>query len=230
MQNHQHNIVNILYAVRGMIESHLASVEDGRFGKENETLRDAEEVLRKAHSQANQALQIARRLGLILQPGEDPFDLDLKVSIKKAWRESLTHLEEEFSLEAVEILERIPENFPPIRCGDEALKEILYHLAKNAIEAMKGEGKLIIRVQLAFSVKEEPYALIMLADTGPGIPEAKLPHLFQPFFTTKTETDGNGLGLYLTKLLVEKNRGRITALSFEGFGTAFTLEFPIAVK
>ena len=72
--------------------------------------------------------------------------------------------------------------------------------------------------------------MITLSDTGPGIPKDQLPYIFHPFFTTKAEGQGNGLGLYLTKELVRKNGGRITVSSFEGSGTTFTLEFPLAPR
>ena len=113
------------------------------------------------------------------------------------------------------------------------LQEILYELAKNALQAMqKGKarvkGKLILQAQLGFSTHEEPFALVTVADTGPGIPEEELPNLFQPFFTTQPGEGGNGLGLYLAKQLVLNNEGKITAASFEGFGTSFAIELPVA--
>jgi len=105
---------------------------------------------------------------------------------------------------------------------------------QNALDAMfssqareKGKGKLIIRAELAFSTKEDPHVAIHIADTGPGMAEEKLKRLFHPFFTTKENGAGNGLGLYLTRELVIKNRGEITASSFQGCGTTFSLEFPM---
>ena len=93
---------------------------------------------------------------------------------------------------------------------------------------MAGEGKLIARAQISFTTKEESFAVIQVSDTGPGIPRPLLPHLFLPFCSTKSLRKGNGLGLYLTRQLVARNGGRITASSFAGAGTTFTLEFPLA--
>ena len=70
--------------------------------------------------------------------------------------------------------------------------------------------------------------MITLSDTGPGILQEHLRRLYHPFFTTKPEGIGDGLGLYLARELVLKNKGRITASSFEGSGTTFTLEFPVS--
>ncbi len=75
--------------------------------------------------------------------------------------------------------------------------------------------------------KEEPSAVITVSDTGPGIPEECLAKLFSPFYTTKPEGVGNGLGLYLTRELVLKNKGQIKVSSFPLMGTSFTLEFGV---
>jgi len=67
---------------------------------------------------------------------------------------------------------------------------------------------------------------ITIKDTGTGIPSEQTKHLFEPFHTTKGEK-GTGLGLYITKQLVERNHGKITVKSQEGKGTAFVLEFKV---
>ena len=64
---------------------------------------------------------------------------------------------------------------------------------------------------------------IKIEDSGPGIPADRLSQVFEPFYTTKQE--GTGLGLYVTKHLVERNGGKISVKSQQGKGTAFVLEF-----
>lgn len=211
-------------------------VKEGRFSEPEERLRRAEEMLKKNSVQAELALAITKRLGHVLN--RRPSGLCHQASLEKTWQAVKDHLEKRFPLSGLEILERIPDGFPEIRCAQKELEEILYVLAANALEALAGAGtdgkrlgrKLIIRAQLGFSTKEEPFASITVADTGPGIPERKLPNLFRPFATTKSAGSGNGLGLYLARELVLKNEGRITVASFEEFGTTFTLEFPIATR
>ena len=66
--------------------------------------------------------------------------------------------------------------------------------------------------------------IITIQDNGPGIPEDKLKHIFRPFYTTKEE--GTGLGLYITKQLVEKIKGRIKVESVSGQGTTFAVVLP----
>ena len=217
-----HNLVSSLYVMKGLLESFLRQSEEGR---------KPEHILERAYGQANHALAIAKRLEEVAVPPEKrerPNLPDFKISVKGTWRNTLQLLKKDFPLDQIEILERIPEPFPLICCHPADFEEILYHLLRNSLEAMKGKGKLVVRTHLSLSPREEPSAMIHLADTGPGISEAALSRLFHPFSTTKKSSGGTGLGLCFTLQLVRRNRGRITLSSFKGYGTAFTIEFPLA--
>lgn len=211
-----HNLVSSLYAMKELLESFLLNRQDG-------------DVLKRAYSQADQALKIAKRLGEILAYNETASNgqRDYQASVKRTWERLTRILDRETFLANVKILERIPEPFPLIRCHPRDFREILFHLVRNCLQAMGGNGKLVVRAHLSFSTQEEPFATIQVADTGPGIPQSRLPRLFLPFYSTKPWREGSGLGLFLTRHLVQRNCGRITVSSFSGFGTTFTLEFPI---
>ena len=214
-----HNLVSSLYVMKELLESFLRTPEK------------SEQILERAYGQANQAIAIAKKLEEVTLDTRQKVRSglpDFKVSVKEAWRNTLRLLEKDFSLGKIEILERIPEPFPLIHCHPADFGEILYHLTRNSLEAMKGQGKLIVRAHLSLSPREAPSAMLHLADTGPGIPGPVLSRLFLPFSTTKKSNGGTGLGLFLTGQLVRRNSGRITASSFMGFGTAFTLELPLA--
>lgn len=232
----QHNVVSLLYSIKGLVRAHFAQAEEGRFKSGEETLHHANFALSRIHCQSEHALRILKRIGLVVKQNAPA--VRSKVSVLKAWQGVRPLLEKEFSSAAVEVIERIPGRFPPVRCCRDDFKEILYHLAKNAAQAMSETvprrslprigNRLAVRAQLVFTSREEPFAMITIADTGPGITDPCLGKLFQPFFTTKPEGHGTGLGLYMTKELVSKNDGHIRALSYAGCGTAFTLEFPLA--
>ena len=213
-----HNLVSSLYVMKELLESFLRTPEK------------SEQILERAYGQANQAIAIAKKLEEVTIDTRQKVRSglpDFKVSVKKTWRNTLRLLEKDFSLGKIEVLERIPEPFPPIHCHPADFGEILYHLTRNSLEAMKGNGKLIVRAHLSLSPSEAPSAMLHLADTGPGIPGPVLSRLFLPFSTTKKSNGGTGLGLFLTGQLVRRNSGRITASSFMGFGAAFTLELPL---
>lgn len=82
-------------------------------------------------------------------------------------------------------------------------------------------------VRVALSVEGET-VVILLADQGPGIPEADLPHIFERFYRSKTQADkeGTGLGLAITKEIIDRHGGTITAQSTKGKGSIFTIRIP----
>ena len=228
-----HNLVSSLYVMKGLLESFLLQYKEGREEPltPNGARGKSEQILAQACGQANQAIAIAKRLEEGMKGSQERVcdqPSDFKVSVKETWRNTLQLLKKDFPLEKIEILERIPEPFPLIRCHPADFGEMLYHLARNSLEAMKGTGKLVIRAHLSLSPRQESFAMIHLADTGPGIPGPVLSRLFLPFSTTKKSNGGTGLGLFLTVQLVRRNSGRITVSSFKGYGTSFALELPLA--
>jgi signal transduction histidine kinase len=105
------------------------------------------------------------------------------------------------------------------------LRQILTNLVSNACDALMGSAGLI-EVELT---AEDELAVIEVRDTGAGIAAEHLDRVFDAFFTTKDGV-GTGIGLWVTKELVEKNGGRISILSggSAGFQTVFRVEFPLA--
>ena len=99
------------------------------------------------------------------------------------------------------------------------LKQVVLNLLYNALEAMPEGGTLALRTG-----GEPGWALLSVADTGPGIPPAIRDSIFDPFFTTKPE--GTGLGLTLAHRLVEAHGGRLEVESEPGRGSAFRVWLP----
>ena len=221
-----HNLVSSLYVVKGLLESFLREHPEGNGVR-------AREPLERAYGQANHALGIAKRLEEMAMCGQKRSHSqlsDFKVSIKTSWQRTLELLKKDFSFNQIEILERIPEPFPLICVHPADFEEMLYHLTRNSMEAMREKGTLVVRAHLSLSSQQGPFAIIHIADTGPGISEDIFSRLFLPFSTTKKCKGGTGLGLFLTRQLVRRNGGRIIISSFEGFGTTFTLELPLAER
>lgn len=110
--------------------------------------------------------------------------------------------------------------------GNESdFKMIVLNLTQNAIKAMPDGGTLLIKN----SVKNKNLYL-HVADTGTGISEKKLKHIFEPFYSDNKNARSSGLGLAIVSSLMEKFHGRISVKSKEGKGTTFTLKFPLAAK
>ena len=121
----------------------------------------------------------------------------------------------------------IPEKLPPVRANLNALQQVLVNLLKNAKDALDeaGGGKLVLEGRFDEAAGQ---LRLRVEDGGPGIPDDVKARLFQPFFTTKREGIGTGLGLTICRELIQAAGGRLdveSPLGPEG-GTAFTLVLP----
>jgi two-component system, NtrC family, sensor kinase len=114
---------------------------------------------------------------------------------------------------------------PLIRGDAGQIEQLLLALVMNAIEAMPHEGNLHITTSEA----DCGAVLIRVEDDGIGIPTDMLPHLFEPFTTTKEESKGVGLGLAIARTIVDRHAGRIEVTSEVGRGTTFTIVVPSGV-
>src|SRR5713226_330786 len=124
-------------------------------------------------------------------------------------------------------------SLPPIR-GDRAqLTQVFLNLIKNALEAMKEQGCLTIttRIETDFHIREEgkrggTFIWADIADSGSGIKEEDLTHIFSPFFTTKN--NGTGLGLAISYRIIKEHGGLIRVESHEGHGATFRVSLLVA--
>lgn len=119
-------------------------------------------------------------------------------------------------------LEFNPNKGPVTVEGDrEKLKQVFLNLINNSIDAMEKKGRLTVETVLSGGL-----ATITLADDGCGIPERYKEKIFSPFFTTKKH--GTGLGLGITKRIIEEHQGSsLTVESEEGKGTVFKITMPV---
>ena len=103
------------------------------------------------------------------------------------------------------------------------VQQVLLNLLLNSVQAIEAAGGAgSVRVVLE---RVDNFVTISVNDTGRGIPPEALPNIFRPFFTTKRQ--GTGLGLSLTKRIVEEHGGRIEVSSQPGLGTRFTVWLPL---
>lgn len=109
------------------------------------------------------------------------------------------------------------------------LDKILYNLLSNAFKYNRQDGKVFVEIRAETELSGR-YARIVVRDTGPGIEPERLPRLFKRFYEgdyRKFDTKGTGIGLSLTKDLVELHKGTIGVESTPGEGTAFAVRLPI---
>ncbi len=108
-----------------------------------------------------------------------------------------------------------------IKTDPEQMSRVFANLISNAVQAINGKGG---EVNISASADNE-YISVFFRDTGCGIPEENMQKIFEPLFTTKPK--GIGLGLAISKRLVEQNGGKIDVESQVGHGTTFTVKIPI---
>ncbi len=114
-------------------------------------------------------------------------------------------------------------HLPAVRCDPAQIQQVLLALIMNAIDAMPRGGTLSLRSRLLPDTDE---VQLQVQDDGLGIAPEILPHLFEPFFTTKERGHGVGLGLAISRSIIEGHQGRIEVASDPRRGTTFTVTLP----
>ncbi|NJD61324.1 MAG: sensor histidine kinase [Deltaproteobacteria bacterium] len=105
------------------------------------------------------------------------------------------------------------------------VRQAVYNLVANAIDAMPSGGKLTLRTR-AGQDNGVNYVAMDVIDTGVGIPEEKVDRIFEPFFSTKEIGHGTGLGLSICRKIMEENKGAVRVTSLPGEGSTFSLVLP----
>jgi two-component system NtrC family sensor kinase len=128
-------------------------------------------------------------------------------------------------LQNIHLTTSLPDNLPPLEGDANQLQQCLINIIFNAMDAMPQGGDLHIEGRLS---DDGTRISIAVRDTGMGIPTEELPYIFEPFYTTKQEGFGVGLGLSTVYGIVERHNGTIDVASKKNGGTTFTIEIPLA--
>jgi signal transduction histidine kinase len=119
---------------------------------------------------------------------------------------------------------------PPVLASPDQIKQVFLNLILNAQEAMPRGGTLSIATRLSSEGEREflagRFIVVQIRDTGVGIADEDMPRIFEPFYSTKTETKGTGLGLWVSLGIVQNHGGQIKVRSRAGRGTTFTVALP----
>jgi signal transduction histidine kinase len=136
---------------------------------------------------------------------------------------SLLLVRHQLELGGVELQLNLAQDLPVVHCDPAQIEQVLLALIMNAIDAMPRGGTLWIETRLSSDRTE---IKIKVRDDGAGIAPDVLPHIFEPFLTTKESGRGVGLGLAISRGIVERHNGRIEVESELGRGTTFTVTLP----
>jgi len=122
----------------------------------------------------------------------------------------------------VTVIRDYAEDLPVVEAYAGELNQVWTNIIDNAIDAMNGEGTLIVRAR-----QEDRWVVVEIEDDGPGIPKEHQSKVFDPFFTTKGPGKGTGLGLNISRnLIVQKHHGQFSLKSRPG-STCFSVRLPM---
>lgn len=136
----------------------------------------------------------------------------------------LTHLlKQEAQKRGQQFEVEVSEHLPPIFCDETQMTQAIFNIVLNAFQAMPEGGLCRMMVGMPHKM-DDSMVEIIIQDTGPGIPETALSHIFDPFFSTKLQ--GSGLGLAIAHRIMMNHGGTIDISSSIGQGTTVTLRLP----
>ena len=125
--------------------------------------------------------------------------------------------------EEVKVNSKLNGNSYKVRIDAEQIGRVFTNIVTNACQSMSGKGELDIKTDT-----DDSFVRVSFKDNGCGIPEENIDKIFEPLFTTKPK--GIGLGLAISKRLIEQNGGKIDVVSKVGKGTTFNIDLPLVIR
>ena len=184
-------------------------------------LERARAAAMRIEKDGSRAAEIIQRLRAFYKTGAPP-EREL-VDLNELVGELLVMLRDEAIRHSISLRTELAPQLPRVMADRVQLQQVLMNLMLNGIEAMTdGTGKLTIRSQRT----EDGLLLISVSDTGVGLPTEKSDQIFNAFFTTKPQ--GSGMGLAISRSIVESHGGRLWATANPGRGATFQFTVPSA--
>ena len=149
------------------------------------------------------------------------------VNLNVEIREVLSMFREELEEARISSMVDLSPDLPSISADPDQIRQVVWNLVSNAIQAVGGSGILTVATHLS-DPAEGIGVVLEVSDTGGGIPHDVVHNIFNPFFTTKAK--GTGLGLPIVHAIVEKHGGTIHLDNREGAGVAFSIFLPLLPK
>ena len=211
-----HELNNPLNAIINFAALLLDEMEEGSVRDDLET------IVREGQRAAKivSGLRMISREADVKTPVKEPVDInDIVDHVLKLRSYSLTTSSIDISAQLDRLI--------PLAWGDRSrIEQVLFNLVVNAEQAMsahRGRGNLVVRTRAVGS-----RVVLEVSDDGPGISSEHMPHIFDPFWTTKAPGEGTGLGLSLVHNIVTEHGGKIYVRSTPGGGTTFQVDLQVA--
>lgn len=210
-----HELNNPLATVSLRVESLLAQTPPG--DPKRRLLEVVEQEVERMAGLVANLLQFSRR-------GQSQVST---VDVRDELVRTLDLVEHQFRNRKIEVRQEFAPRLPLIYCDRQSLRQVFLNLLTNAADAMPHGGTLTLRMTPDCLDGGAPALAVEVSDTGVGIPPEHLPKVMEPFFTTKEEGKGTGLGLAVCRRVMQEQRGTIRLRSEVGRGTTVRIVLPV---
>ena len=163
--------------------------------------------------------------GLLSFSRETPLKM-VETDIGPVIEEAVSFVDQQLRGKHIHVKRQYAPGLPKIIMDSDQIKQVFTNVFTNAIEAMQDGGILGIRTERLKGEADAESVKIVVSDTGEGIPEEKIRKIFDPFYTTKNAQKNTGLGLSITKGIIDKHHGTIEIESETGRGTRVAIGLP----
>jgi len=187
-------------------------------------LEEAREAALRTMKDAIRAGEITNRIRLLFKKGTPQWEL---VDMNEVVMEMTALLSDEATRHSVSLQTELASNLPKVKGDRIQLQQVMMNLMINSIDAMKDVDttrELIIKSQRA----EDEQLVVSVSDTGVGLPPQQADKIFDPFFTTKL--DGTGMGLRISRSIIESHGGRLWAADQSPHGASFYFTLPTIIE
>ncbi|OPZ79144.1 MAG: Sporulation kinase A [Alphaproteobacteria bacterium ADurb.Bin438] len=214
-----HELRNPLGSVRLILEGISSKIEADKIKKE--------EVLKYLDKVTVQIVNCSKVTEILLKLSRLPSNELEDVNLTLAINEVKTLLDYESKKRGIEVIFNHEGEDLFISATESEIRMVLLNILQNAFNAMNNGGNVFVYLE-----KSEQRVQVAIKDEGVGIDEENLTKIFDPFFSSRAKKDesGTGIGLTITKNMVERHKGKIIVKSKKGEGTTFILDFPLLIK
>ncbi|RMG13898.1 MAG: PAS domain-containing protein [Planctomycetota bacterium] len=228
-----HEINNTLTSVTGCAEMGLELAETAEKAADDAPPGPARDQLRELGAEIRMIFDMVLDAGISAQTiannmlqysRQGPTSHRVRESVNRLIEKTIGLMGKHLGTDKVELDLALDPSQPQVRIEPAKLQQGLINLIVNAVHALMEVEPERRRLRVSTGT-EGDYVVIAVTDEGPGIPAARLERIWKPFFTTKGH--GTGLGLYITRRVIEELGGRIECESEVGAGTCFKVHLPL---
>lgn len=207
-----HEINNPLMGIMNYVE----------FARDNAVDAKSKEVLDNALHEINRIKKIVQNMLVFVRVDNSPED---RCNMAEAVMQTTALLDGEIKKHVLQLQIDLPEGMPQVRCSSGSLQQVLVNLLLNARDAVaqQDDRRIIIRAEQVGGK-----VMLSVCDNGAGVSDDVRHKIFVPFFTTKPVGKGTGLGLAVSRQLLEQVGGSLRLHDEQGFGACFRLELEVA--